>query len=155
MAFKSVSEVHRENNVGMRFGRAASLESGVYLSTASDARVPGTKPTYSLSVRITHDICKEARLITGDRVCIDVDRDERLLRIRRVGPDSNEKSWCLSVSGGKKQAKERASLNFKLRWVPGIPSFTKSTRCDHVVAPDGILVEIPVSADWVKCAREN
>ena len=149
MAFTAISKILKDSGrpVG---GRGISRgEAGVYLSTHKGIKSINGVETWQTCIRMSKEVCDEARFIKGDRVAFDIDRDARLMRIRRVSATSDETSWALSGSNGK----INRSLVVKFTWVPGLPSFTSPKKGDYVVDNDGVTVEIPVDCGWAKCAR--
>lgn len=99
-----------------------------------------------LVVRISKELCIQARYIPSDRLDILIDRDSRIGIIKRV----KEGGYAASAAGIlKKNIKEKYySVCLKITWANGMPRPSKSTYIEDVeVKPEGIYFSIPESIE--------
>lgn len=141
MNFKSVTEIS-----GRAPGRGGQrLLDGVTIST--DRRSPRghAASEYTMRFSISQQLTKKARFMPGDRVDVLIDREARLVLIKRVSSGG----WALSY---RTKSNERAMV--QISWCEGLPSVKRSTACSDVqVTEDGIIFKLPDSAVFDRNAR--
>ena len=149
MAFVKTSELveafYKKNN---RNGRGQRLISDVAIGTDFGGLNKARQRIYQLSVKVSKDIAKKARIIHGDRLEISFDKDSDPPRalITRV----TEGGWkAIPVSKS-----HDAGLVFRITMYDGMPSFKSTAQCEAVVTDEGILFDLPKNHSFTQNLRE-
>lgn len=141
MNFKSVTEI-----IGKVPGRGGRrLPQGVSISTDRRSPKGHAASEFSMRLSISQEIIKKARFMPGDRVDVLIDREARMVLIKRV----TSGGWALSY---RTKSNERAMV--QISWSIGLPSVSQSTPCSEVkVTEDGIIFKLPDCAVFDRNAR--
>jgi len=139
MGFKSVQDVMKN---GVRTsGRGASCD--VVICTDKSHAKDADEPRYSLRIKISSRLLKEARYQKGDRVDVLLDTEEKKMLVRRV----SNGGWALSFIGD-------SSAQVKFSWCAGLPSVAEASPCiDPKVTAEGIVFTLPENAVFDRNVR--
>jgi hypothetical protein len=98
-----------------------------------------------MRLSISQEIVKKARFMPGDRVDVLIDREARMVLIKRV----TSGGWALSY---RTKSNERAMV--QISWSIGLPSVSQAAPCSEVkVTEDGIIFKLPDCAVFDRNAR--
>lgn len=147
MSFISALELNKK--YAKRGGRGRIvIDYDVSLATDKSTAKTG-QVVYSLRFSISPRIIKEARFIEGDKVDVLFDLEsspKRILIVRSLNG-----GWSLYSNAQSKNAR----FSFKITHRPEYPSFFESTPTNAVVTAEGILLDIPNTANFGKNVREQ
>ena len=140
MAFESLQKIVKP------VGRSIVVPNKIGFATDVGGRGKNSG-RFSLRITIPESAAKEIRFIKGDRMDILVDKESRMVLVKRV----SQGGWMLSSAN-----KNTRVLNVKITWAPGMPSVATTVYCDYIIDERGLVFELPDEVSFGDdCARRE
>lgn len=141
MGFESLQQFTPKSTIG----RVRSAGDKVGFSTDLASKTKSGEDRFGMRILIPEPAVTQMRLLSGDMVDVQLDKEKRLILVKRI---TNGKGWKLTSNTSN------GSLNLKVTWRPGMPSVASTVHCNYIIDDRGLVFELPQEVSFEECARK-